>query len=284
MRRYLVTGASGWLSGELERRLASFPGRYALDRVSVRGGSWLSASWSGYDGVFHFASAVYGGDPEAVNAGLARDVAEKCARDGVPWMLVMSSFSVYGAEGRRDILVDRETEPLPATPYGRSKLASEAAARDALRDSGTGLAVVRAPLVYGPGQERGSFPALMELSRRVPMFPETRNARSMIFSQNLCELCRLLADDREEGLFLPQDGSYHDTAGLVRGLAARQGHRVLIVPGTSFLTHASCHLSPKLGKLFGDARYRMGEDGIGGGYRVFGIGEALDCTVAGAVG
>lgn len=281
MRRYLVTGSKGWLAGELDRRLATFPGEYSLARVPVRGDAWLDGDWSGYDGVLHFASVVYGGDPESVNAALAGRVAAKCAADGVPWMLLMSSFAVYGAEVRPNILVDRSTEPEPATPYGRSKLAAERSAERALEGSATRLAVVRAPLVYGPGQRNGSFPVLMAFARRAPFFPETRNERSMVYSQNLCELCRLLADAGAEGMFLPQDGEYHDTATLVKGLAERQGGKVRIVGGTSGLAKGLAMLSPKLGKLFGSARYDVDASDCGAPYRIVGPSEALDATVGG---
>lgn len=279
MKRYLVTGARGWLAGELERRLAAFPEDYELKKTSVRGEGWDNESWSNYDGVFHFASVIYENDTEGINPAITSSVAGKCVADGVPWMLFMSSFSVYGSERRPDVVVDETTMPKPVTQYGRSKLASEEAAHAALYGSLTKLAIVRAPLIYGPGQRRGSFPALMGLARKVPLFPSTKNMRSMIFSQNLCELCRLLADAGAEGLFLPQDGTYYDTAELVRGLAERQGNKVRILPGTAGVAHATCRLSPKLGKLFGNARYRMVEGETERRYRIVNVDRALDITV-----
>lgn len=282
MRRYLVTGASGWLEGELERRLRNFPGKYEIDRLSVRGDSWLDSDWTGYDGVFHFASVVYGNNPEKVNSALAMRVAAKCATDNVPWLLVMSSFSVYGAETRLNVVVDYSTNALPVSPYGKSKLAAEEAARSALEGTKVRLAIVRAPLIYGPGQKNGSFPALMALARKIPLFPETANARSMIFSQNLCELCRILADESSEGLFLPQDDEYHNTADLVKRLAKCQGRKVRFVRGTSGLANRLAGLSPKLGKLFGSARYEMASSDCGRPYRIASIQQALVETVEGA--
>lgn len=281
MRKYLVTGGSGWLAGELTCRLDAFPGHYELTKVSVRGSDWQEADWSVYDGVFHFAAAVYGDDPESVNADLTKRVADKCVTDRVPWMLLMSSFSVYGADADPDILVDIRTELRPATPYGKSKLASEEVAQAVISGSNTALAVVRAPLIYGPGQRKGSFPALMKLSGKIPLFPQTKNTRSMIFSQNLCELCRLLADEHRAGLFLPQDEKYFDTAELVRALALRQNHRVMIVPGCSRFTHFASRFISKLGKLFGNARYAYEASECGYAYQIFNIKTALDTTVQG---
>lgn len=283
MRRYLVTGATGWLAGELERRLAAFPGEYELDRVSVRGDAWELADWSGYGSVLHFALVRGEGDSVAAEEALARRVAAKCARDGVPHLLYMSTFHVYGAESLPDAIVDGETEPAPATAYGRAKLAAERAIAGELGGTGVRLAVVRPPLVYGPGQEGSNFSSLARLAAKTPLFPETGNARSMIWSQSLCELCRLVCDRRSGGAYLPQDPAWVDTARLVRALGAAQGNRVRIVPGTAPLARAAARLHPRLAKLFGSARYSLGASECGMDYRLADTADAVSRS-AGARG
>lgn len=283
MKHYLVTGAHGWLASELERRLAAFPGEYQLDKGSVRGNGWKEQDWSVYDGIFHFASVIYGNNAEEVNPALASSVAKKAVTDGVSWLLYLSSFSVYGAEAIPDALIDENSEVAPSNAYGRSKLGAEEAMQIAVEGSNTKLSVVRAPLIYGSRQKQGNFNALIKLAAKAPFFPETKNKRSMIYSQNLCELCRLLADAKAEGVFLPQDEAYYDTATLVKKLGEIQGKKVRIVPALSGLCHATVKISPKFGKLFGNARYAMEASNMGFDYRVATMEQSLLETVNGGV-
>lgn len=268
MRRLLATGAHGWLEEELERRLAAFPGKYKLDRVSVRGDAWERTDWSGYDSVLHLALVKDKGDSVAAEEALGRRVAAKCARDGVPHLLYMSTFHVYGVDALPDAAVDEGTAPAPVTAYGKAKLAAERAIAEELEGTGVRLAVMRPPLVYGPGQRGSNFSSLARLAARTPIFPETRNARSMIWSQSLCELCRLVCDRQSGGTYLPQDPEWVDTARLVRDLGAVQGNQVRIVPGTALLMRVAAYLHPKLGKLFGSARYALEASDCGMKYRL----------------
>lgn len=275
MRRLLATGMHGWIEGELACRLAAFPGEYLFERISVRGDAWELADWSGYDSVLHLARIKGEGDPVAAEEALARRIAAKCAHDGVPHLLYMSTFHVYGVDALPDAIVDTWTVPAPVTVYGRAKLAAERAIAVELEGTGVRLSIVRPPLVYGPRQRGSNFSAIARFAARTPLFPETRNARSMIWSQNLCELVRLLCDRQQNGLYLPQDSEWVDTAELVRVLGRAQGNRVMTVPGTAPLMHLASRLHPKLGKLFGSARYTMDASGCGLNYRLAGTTEAV---------
>jgi len=102
--------------------------------------------------VVHHLAAWMGRPPglaEAVNVGGTRAVARACAAAGVRRLVHASSVAVYGPV--TDGVVTEET-PLRAVgdPYGDSKLASEAAAREALAGAATELVVLRPTMVYGP--------------------------------------------------------------------------------------------------------------------------------------
>jgi dTDP-4-dehydrorhamnose reductase len=88
---------------------------------------------------------------QRVNAGGSRTLAERCAKDDIP-LLVLSTDFVFDGERRTPYPVDAEPNPLGV--YGRTKLAGELAALEA---HPRGTRVVRTQWLYGP---RGKhFPA-----------------------------------------------------------------------------------------------------------------------------
>ncbi|WP_101723333.1 NAD-dependent epimerase/dehydratase family protein [Eggerthella timonensis] len=288
MKRILITGATSWIGSEVEAHLATFPGRYVVERVSLRGDAWRERSWEGFDSVLHLAAVVHEGEKagdmgglyDEVNVALTSSAALKAKVEGVPHFVFLSSFSVYGAEEGGVEEVGLATEPRPATFYGKSKLAAERAL-EPLAGDGFAISVVRAPLVYGTGCEKGNFPRLAKLARVVPVFPDVDNVRSMLYSRSLAELVRLLAEDGRGGLFLPQDADHVNTSELVRLLAEAQGRRVHLSRALGAIAAPLASASPTLGKLFGDARYALEASECGYGYRVATLEEAVRASVGG---
>lgn len=286
MRRILITGATSWIGSEVEAHLAAFPGRYGVERVSLRGDAWKERSWEGFDSVLHLAAVVHEGEKagdmgglyDEVNVALAREAALKAKAEGVPHFAFLSSFSVYGAEEGGVEEVDLSTEPRPVTFYGKSKLAAERALEPLAGDD-FAIAVLRAPLVYGPGCEKGNFPRLAKFARVSPVFPDVGNRRSMVYSRNLAELVRLLVEDGRGGLFLPQDAEHVRTSELVRLLAEAQGRRVHLSRALGAIVEPIARTSPTLGKLFGNARYSLEASECGYDYRVAGLEEAVRASI-----
>lgn len=286
MRRILITGATSWIGSEVEAHLATFPGRYVVERVSLRGDAWKERSWEGIDSVLHLAGIVHEGEKagdmdglyDEVNVALTHEAAFKAKAEGVPHFVFLSSFSVYGAEEGGVEEVGLATEPRPATFYGKSKLAAERAL-EPLADEGFAIAVLRAPLVYGPGCEKGNFPRLAKLARVAPVFPDVDNVRSMLYSRSLAELVRLLAEDGRGGLFLPQDAAYVRTSELVHLLVEAQGSRIRLSRALGAVVEPLARTSPTLGKLFGNARYALEASECGYDYRVSSLEEAVRASV-----
>jgi nucleoside-diphosphate-sugar epimerase len=104
-------------------------------------------------------------DFEAVNVRGTAAVVQAAAAEGVRRLVLVSSVSVYG-EGICPPGGFDETAPCrPTSPYGRSKLAAEGIARDAVAGTGLELVVLRLATVYGPG-DPGNLARLMRLIDR----------------------------------------------------------------------------------------------------------------------
>lgn len=285
MKRVLITGATSWIGSEVAAHLATFPGRYEVERVSLRGGAWEERSWEGFDSVLHLAgiasSSASGAKAEAeyrrANVELAADAAAKAKADGVPHFVLMSSIYVYvdGSTEREAIAAD--TVPRPGTVYGRSKLEAERAVAP-LAGTGFEVAVVRSPLVYGPGCS-GNFALLAKLARVSPVFPDVDNARSMIFSRNLAELVRLLVEERGGGTFLPQDAEHVRTSELVRLLAEAQGRRVRLSRALGAAAGAAARRGGPFGRLFGNLSYTLDASECEYRYRISPLERSINVFV-----
>jgi nucleoside-diphosphate-sugar epimerase len=124
-------------------------------------------------------------------------------------------------------------EPRPESPYGRSKLATEQALAEAARDTGIELAIIRPPLVYGPGV-RANFRALLRLvASGVPLpFAAVDNRRSLIFVANLIDLLAEAATHPAAAgqVLLAADAADLSTPQLIRSLAAGLGRGAYLFP------------------------------------------------------
>ena len=148
---------------------------------------------------------------DEVNVRLAERLGRQSAAAGAQCVF-LSSVKVHGETFEAAL---RESSAIaPCDPYAASK----ARAEDALRAiAGLRLAVLRAPLVYGPGV-KANFLALMKaIDRRWPLpLASVENRRSLIFAGNLADvLIRCLS---VQGTFLISDGQAVSTPQLCREL------------------------------------------------------------------
>lgn len=141
-------------------------------------GAIPSAALTGMGCVINCAG-VSTGDPAhlaAVNADLPHRLAIAAKAAGVRQLVHVSSFSVYG--GAHAISCD--TPEAPASDYGRSKQAGDAALL-ALADASFAVTILRLPLVYAPAS-LGKLGQLLALWTRVRVLPVPAGdiARAMI--------------------------------------------------------------------------------------------------------
>jgi nucleoside-diphosphate-sugar epimerase len=267
--RVLVTGATGFVGGVLCEALSrsGFVVRAALrsDRdvppsiaeKAIVGDIDSRTDWdsalAGVSHVIHSAARVHVMHDSPANAqlyletnalGTAR-LAAAAARAGVERLLYLSSIKVNGEEttGRGYTAAD---VPNPLDAYGTSKWRAEQALHEVAAGGKLHCAIVRPPLVYGPGV-RANFLRLMSwVDKQAPLpLGAVRNQRSLVSVWNLCDLLvRLLrAPLPSISTWLVSDGEDLSTPELIRRMARAMNKqaRLPAVPVT-FLTLAGSML------------------------------------------
>jgi UDP-N-acetyl-alpha-D-quinovosamine dehydrogenase len=257
--RILVTGAAGFIGGALCRGLAERGHRPIAGLRSptpppstaeglLLGDITPDRDWSRalrgarIDIVVHLAQRAHStADPAALapEPAAAAALARAAARAGARRFVYLSSITAMGgttAPGRPFRAGDATR---PESPYGCSKLATEEALTAAARDTGIELAIIRPPLVYGPGV-RANFRALLRLvASGVPLpFAAIDNRRSFIHADNLTDLIALSAlhPAAPGQVLLASDGLDLSTPALIRLLAGGFGRvaRLFPVPQPTF--------------------------------------------------
>ncbi|CAM3922930.1 NAD-dependent epimerase/dehydratase family protein [Mesobacillus zeae] len=235
MKKILITGTNSYVGLSLQIWLSQWSKNYSADFISVRDGNWSKEDFSNYDILFHTAALVHKkeqremeSDYYKVNTELTADLAEKAKSEGVKQFIFMSSISVYGLIGQieKPVIITKDTPCEPTTYYGKSKLAAEIALT-LLSDESFKVAIIRAPMIYGPDSP-GNFKRLEGLISKVPVFPSVNNNRSMIYIDHLSEFIRLLIENQGQGTFYPQNKEFVSTNDLIKVIAKEKKRKIYL--------------------------------------------------------
>lgn len=288
MKKILITGADSYIGTSIERYLAQWPQQYQVDTVDMVDGSWSERSFAGYDAVFHVAGIAHSDTGNVseerkalyykVNTDLTVETAKKAKAEGVGQFIFMSSAIVYGdsAPIGQQKVITADTPLAPANFYGDSKVQAEKGILP-LNDDNFHVVVLRPPMIYGPGS-KGNYPVLSKLARKLPVFPKVANQRSMLYIGNLAEFVRLMIENREQGIFWPQNSEYSNTTELVRLIANAQGKNILIVPGLGWALKLLGHATGLVNKAFGSLSYDMELSRYREDYRKYSLAESIELT------
>ena len=251
--RILVTGASGFVGTALCRELLA---RGHTVRAAVRRLVPPSAVPSqlhqilvpdiaaefdrralvdGVGTVVHLAaiahrSSLDDGEMRRVNCDAAVRLAEAAARS-VRRFIFLSSVKVHGEDSGSGTYAEDDALD-PQDSYGRSKLEAERALTETAARVGIELAIVRPPLVYGPGVKANFLRLLGWVDSGLPLpFASVRNRRSLIYVGNLVDaIVRLVEHPVARGPFLVSDDESVSTPELVSRIARVLGRSARLLP------------------------------------------------------
>lgn len=270
MKKVLITGANSYIGVSFENYVKEhYSSELSIDTVDMIDGSWRNKDFSSYDIVYHVAGLAHADVGKvsdevkakyyAINTDLAIETANKAKLDGVRQFVFMSSAIVYGDSAPYGQVkrITADTEPHPANFYGDSKWQADKGVRE-LADDSFIVTVLRPPMIYGKNS-KGNYPSLAKMARKLPVFPNVQNERSMLYIENLCEfLCQVMIRG-EGGIFWPQNAEYTNTSEMVKMIAEAGNHKIHVSKGWNWVVGLARIIPGKprglANKAFGNLSY-----------------------------
>lgn len=272
-KHVLITGADSYIGETFRAYVAEhYPDNFTIAAVDMIDSSWREMDFSSYDIIYHVAGIAHAdvGNVSdetkekyyAVNTDLAIEVAEKAKVDGVKEFIFMSSMIVYGESAPYGVkkVIDEHTVPSPANFYGDSKLQADVGVRE-LADEKFKVIVLRPPMIYGKGS-KGNYPTLAKLAKKLPVFPDVDNERSMLYIENLCEfLCQIMLVDVKQNatVLIPQNAEWTKTSEMVKEIAAVSGGKTrnvkVLNPTVAIASKVPGKIGGLVNKAFGNSCY-----------------------------
>ena len=293
MKKVLITGANSYIGESFEKyAVENYRRQLSVDTVDMVDGSWREKDFSSYDIVFHVAGIAHADvgnvDEEtkkkyySINTYLAIETAKKAKKEGVRQFIFMSSSIIYGDSaplGKKKRIV-KGTKPSPSNFYGDSKWKADKGVRK-LSDKDFTVTVLRPPMIYGKNS-KGNYPILSKMAKKLPVFPDVKNERSMLYIENLCEfLCQVMIRG-EGGVFWPQNGEYTRTSEIVKLIAEASGHKILISKAFNWGIILASRMPGKIGglanKAFGNLSYDQSLSKYKFNYQVVDLKSSIEKT------
>jgi UDP-N-acetyl-alpha-D-quinovosamine dehydrogenase len=207
--------------------------------------------------VIHLAARAHRAASEAeraTEAAAGAALVRAAAAHGVARVVQISSLRAMGSVTAPGMPLRAGDAPRPDDPYGRAKLATERAMRQAADESGLDLVILRPPLVHGPGV-KANFRALLRLvASGLPLpFAAVANRRSVVCLDNLVDLTVRAALAREAAgrvlLLRDTDPSTPELIGLLAEGMGRRPRLFAAPPAALALARALPGLGPPLARL-----------------------------------
>ena len=258
--RVLVTGPTGFVGPAAMARLSQ-DGHQVIaggrrDIGNLGPDANMVERLAGIDAIVHLAARAHvmretypepNEDYDWVNAEGTFKLAEDAAAAGVRRFVYLSTAKVMGPVGKGRPFTETD-RPDPGDAYARSKLRAELHLAEVAFLTGLEVAMLRAPLVYGPGV-KGNFLALIRHAlgdRQLPL-AGVANRRSLVSLDNLADaLAVAVAHSAAVGLTaFVSDGEDVSTPDLIRRIAATAGRAPRLAAVPPWLLRGGARLAGK---------------------------------------
>lgn len=288
MKKILITGAGSYVGTNVKNYLENWPEKYIVECVDMTNISWREKDFSNFDVIYHVAGIAHSDNGKIsaekekmyrkINTDLAVDTAKKAKEEGVKQFIFMSSAIIYGdsAPLGKIKLITKDTQPKPNNCYSDSKWQAELKL-NSIADDKFKVCILRPPMIYGKGS-KGNYPVLSKLARKLPLFPKVKNARSMLYIENLCEFVRLMIDNEEYGVFWPQNKEYSNTTEVVQMIAQIHGKRIVKTVCFNWILYILRVCTGLVDKAFGSFVYDQKMSVYKEEYRLFDLEESIRRT------
>ena len=262
--RVLLTGANGFLGSHIMDVLLDDGGyevsvllrcsgdtRFIgerLNAVAIHYGALderesLLSAVANTEAVIHCAAktkALRSDEYEQVNHHGTRNLIDaiNTNADKIRRLLLVSSVAA-GGPGRADSPVDEAAVPNPVTPYGRSKLASEAAVQS---QSQVPWTILRPPGIYGP-RDKDFLPLFKSVDRGWALLPNGgKQELSLAFGPDVAQAVReCLAKEEAAGSIYNVAGEPPCTVSeLAQEIGRAMNRRLRALPVPNVVLYAAC--------------------------------------------
>lgn len=268
MDKILITGANSYIGTSFESYMKQFD-EYEISTLDMMDENWKKHDFSQYKVVFHVAGIAHADVGRVseerkklyykVNTELTIETAKRAKEQGVKQFIYMSSIIVYGESAPlgKSKLITRNTEPSPANFYGDSKLQADIGL-EKIQDMNFKVCILRPPMIYG-ARSKGNYQLLSKLAKKLPIFPDIKNERSMLYVGNLCAFIKQVIDEEKEGIFFPQNVDYISTSQMVKEIARVNGKNIHLTKLLNPFVYIASHIPGKIqglcNKAFGSITY-----------------------------
>ena len=287
MLHVAVTGASGFIGGHLlsalseagyqvhailrNARATPLPGIRYFECSDIAHRAEWDQALEGVDVAVHLVARVHmkqrsssdADEYQRVNVEASVEFARACSEHAVKRLVYISTIKVNGEATSASAFTAGDVPTRTHEAYARTKRDTESALFAIGRQTGLQVAVIRPPLVYGPGV-KGNFHSMMRAVKSGWPLPlaSVANRRSLVNVFNLCDLIRVcLVHPAAAGeVFLVCDEEDVSTPGLLRALAAAMQCKVWLVPCPVTLLRlagAAFGQADTISRLCGDLRVDM---------------------------